>query len=373
MTFKLTKKYENSFWINTSTFQASKGQIGDHIPAEAIIIKPDKETLPNSMIIDVVKCYMVDNSGKINQVTKKEASAFLLERMREFMVRKKAWPPFTGIKQVYKNGNVKIEYNPAKKISFFLKIPSKIADTATEDFLRSLDISSEQETAGDSWALRSCWINPLTMMIKQKVEDIPDEEVVVIEERGYQDGISGKFELRIHYYAAQESSVREITEKEAKEILADQLHDFAVKYGKWPSTAKMDAINSDNTVSVSFKPSKDLNLKLLLTEKHETDIEGFVNSLKSFDEVVREAESKMIWKIEHAKSSRASCRECGEKIVKGELRIGEPSMYMEHLSYKWFHVDCAGRRNFYLVPVTGLDILTPEEREEFVRLGLIDE
>lgn len=51
--------------------------------------------------------------------------------------------------------------------------------------------------------------------------------------------------------------------------------------------------------------------------------------------------------VEYAKSNRSECRSCGEKIVKGVVRIGrlddaDPS---EHRGYagtvtRWFHVDC---------------------------------
>lgn len=373
LTFKLTKNYRNSFWIDTATFYVKKGQIGDEIPVEAIIVVPEKEKLPNNMIIDVIKCHIVDKSGKTNQVSKKDATEVLMNRMKESMIKKKEWPPYTGIKQVYKNGSVKIEYNPVKNISFNLKIPSSIKEETTVEFLKSLEFPDEQAVVDESWVLRSRRVNPVTMMIKQNVDDLPDREIIAIEERGHQDEKTGKFLLRNHYYAVHGSSSKKITEEEAKDILADQLHVYAGKSGRWPSTAKLDNFSGTNSVSVSFRPAKGFHLSLLLTEKHETDVKSFVESLKTSDDIIQEAESKIIWKVEHAKSGRAACRECGEKIEKGELRIGEPSMYMEHLSYKWYHVDCAGRRSFYMEPVTGLDELSDVEKQEIIKLGLIDE
>ena len=47
--------------------------------------------------------------------------------------------------------------------------------------------------------------------------------------------------------------------------------------------------------------------------------------------------------IEAAASGRAKCRGCGEKIVKGELRLGErlPNPYGEGEMTLWFHPLCA--------------------------------
>ncbi|XP_065832639.1 poly [ADP-ribose] polymerase 1-like [Oscarella lobularis] len=51
--------------------------------------------------------------------------------------------------------------------------------------------------------------------------------------------------------------------------------------------------------------------------------------------------------VEYAKSNRSECRSCGEKIVKGVVRIGrlEDADPSEHRGYagtvtRWFHVDC---------------------------------
>jgi hypothetical protein len=50
--------------------------------------------------------------------------------------------------------------------------------------------------------------------------------------------------------------------------------------------------------------------------------------------------------IEAAKSGRASCRKCKEKIAKGELRFGleVPNDFAEgETSYRWFHLACAAK------------------------------
>lgn len=69
------------------------------------------------------------------------------------------------------------------------------------------------------------------------------------------------------------------------------------------------------------------------------------------------------WKVEKAKSSRAACRGCGEKIMKGSIRVGQPSYFQDHLSYKWYHLNCVkGFMDTY--SLLGLDELEAEEQSE---------
>ena len=51
--------------------------------------------------------------------------------------------------------------------------------------------------------------------------------------------------------------------------------------------------------------------------------------------------------IESAKSGRAKCRGCREKIAKGEPRFGHevPNDFSDgDMTYRWFHVTCAARK-----------------------------
>lgn len=87
----------------------------------------------------------------------------------------------------------------------------------------------------------------------------------------------------------------------------------------------------------------------------------------SSDETIR-----LAWKVEHAKSSRSTCEGCNEKIAKGEVRIGKPRLFQEHLSHKWYHSDCARRERFELDPVEGLEGLTDDEKRKLAEFGLLN-
>jgi len=48
--------------------------------------------------------------------------------------------------------------------------------------------------------------------------------------------------------------------------------------------------------------------------------------------------------IEAARSGRARCRSCGEKIARGELRFGKlDRTFSRRNSYRWFHLACAAK------------------------------
>lgn len=70
--------------------------------------------------------------------------------------------------------------------------------------------------------------------------------------------------------------------------------------------------------------------------------------------------------IETAKSGRSSCRGCGTKIPRGELRFGEslPNPYAEGEAQVWFHLICAAcMRPEQLEPVLAAYTDSINERE----------
>lgn len=70
--------------------------------------------------------------------------------------------------------------------------------------------------------------------------------------------------------------------------------------------------------------------------------------------------------IETARSGRSSCRGCGTKILRGELRFGEslPNPYSEGEAQVWFHLICAAcMRPDKLEPVLAAYRDSIDERE----------
>ena len=52
------------------------------------------------------------------------------------------------------------------------------------------------------------------------------------------------------------------------------------------------------------------------------------------------AEVKTLLTVEDAKSSRSTCKECGEKIEKGSKRVGIEAFIAGRISHVWRHADC---------------------------------
>lgn len=81
--------------------------------------------------------------------------------------------------------------------------------------------------------------------------------------------------------------------------------------------------------------------------------------------------------IEPAASGRAKCRGCGEKIAKGELRLGArlPNPFVEGELTLWFHLECGAykRPGPYLEAIRDHDGEPPEDAPRLAReaeLGL---
>ncbi|MFW9995215.1 MAG: PARP-type zinc finger-containing protein, partial [Candidatus Odinarchaeota archaeon] len=164
------------------------------------------------------------------------------------------------------------------------------------------------------------------------------------------------------------------TKEEITGILSEQLVKYMREQGTWPRTTRLSSYAEDGSAMISYGPEPDVNIELRITEDQIGDkLPKFLGSLKTMEERIQEAEAHLTWRVEHAKSGRAACRACSEKIQKGELRIGEPSLFQDHVSYKWYHVDCSSRKSFFLSPVEGLEQLTPEEKKELVNNGLLDD
>ena len=70
-----------------------------------------------------------------------------------------------------------------------------------------------------------------------------------------------------------------------------------------------------------------------------------------------------IHKIERAKSGRSACRECRQKIAKGEARFGHahPQENAEY-SYRWYHLNCAADTRFLELEeaLTECDLALPD-------------
>ncbi|MFW9994793.1 MAG: hypothetical protein ACFFD4_22315, partial [Candidatus Odinarchaeota archaeon] len=176
---KLKKEYEKGFWININALSVKKCKSGDDVE-NGILVIPSRETLQTGITVDVVKCSILEKDDK-RDISKKEASLLLLEAMKKYMLQTNRWPPHTTIKKILKNGTVRLEYSPVPFASFTVAFPAVFDGHTSVEFLEALDFPIEDAGEDDLWIFRGKWINPRSFMMKQSVDDLPEEPVVFIE------------------------------------------------------------------------------------------------------------------------------------------------------------------------------------------------
>ncbi len=100
----------------------------------------------------------------------------------------------------------------------------------------------------------------------------------------------------------------------------------------------MKKVFANGNVDLAYNPSDYDKFTIRLTPAIVGgNVEDFLDALDKFKE---EAKAADVWKVEPAKSSRSTCKTCREKIEKDTLRLGEPGMFDDHVTYKWHHLSC---------------------------------
>jgi len=361
------KTMGKGFWINTTTFHPETSR---DVPDDAIVVTSSREKLPNGKVI-FLDHFSTMTDGKLIRIEKKEANKDLLSKITSYMVKRKEWPPFTGIKELYKDGKIKIAYTPGFT-KFSLVLPAKIAGQPAKDFLVSLAIPPEQiDDSDENWMLQGKWINPQTFLLRLHLDKVPRETVLYTGKQSVLDTKTLKLRHETFYRKVDGKESRRSTVEEATALVTEQIIKYMKEKKRWPPATTLEK-QDKNTAQLVYTPEPDLVFTLTITGQLLGDHPAsFLQSLKTTEEIKHEVASRLTWKVEHARSGRATCRECGELVKKDELRIGEPVMFQEHLNYKWYHFECARRRNFILKPVEGKDDLSLGEITILERSGLL--
>jgi hypothetical protein len=171
------------------------------------------------------------------------------------------------------------------------------------------------------------------------------------------------------YGVAGKSGIKEMDKKEASTVLASQMLDFMRAHKMYPPKTKMKKSYANGNVDLDYSPTDYDSFTIHLTPKMTGgDVEDFLYDLSPFKE--EEAEDQESWKVEPAKSSRATCKTCSKTIQKGELRLGEPSIFDGHVSYRWHHLKCAARMISGVKPdsLLGYDELTKEQKHQLEKI-----
>jgi len=177
---------------------------------------------------------------------------------------------------------------------------------------------------------------------------------------------SGRTFTSTAYGLVTSDGLKMISKRDASNVLVKQMVKYMKDTSQWPPFSEIKQVNKNGNVDVSYKPTQyDSFIVTLTPELAGPNPKQFLESLKEFvDEEHKEEEMK--WVIETAKSGRATCRTCNLPIEKGHLRVGEPSMFQEHVTYRWHHLECVKSRisNRSVDSFEGLDKLSDQEKED---------
>ncbi|MFW9833884.1 MAG: PARP-type zinc finger-containing protein [Candidatus Thorarchaeota archaeon] len=207
------------------------------------------------------------------------------------------------------------------------------------------------------------WINPDTFRTPRIKKSIRVGSVVFLKSREILD--DGRSIIVTTYGVAESSGLKEMGKKEASAILAKQMLEFMRFRKMYPPKTEIKKTYANGSVDIDYSPTDYDSFTIRLTpEMVGEDVEDFLYGLKPFTE--EDFELAEAWRIEPAKSSRSTCRTCSKKIEKGELRLGEPSLFDGHVSYGWHHVKCAARllKGSKLDSLVGYEELTGEQKEQ---------
>ncbi len=212
-----------------------------------------------------------------------------------------------------------------------------------------------------AWAY---WIDPATMRMARVRGSVPVDVVVLVKSsESLESGISF---VATKYMVARSDGLRSISKKEAIAVLGRQMIGYMKNNMCWPPDCELSRIFKNGDAEVRYHPSQYDSFTIRITdamvgENTEMFLESLGPAKKAVDDTLLQ------WMIEPARSGRARCKTCGHLIEKGQLRVGEPYLYEEHLAYSWHHLKCISHilRHLELKRINGIEALSHDEKMEF--------
>jgi hypothetical protein len=184
------------------------------------------------------------------------------------------------------------------------------------------------------------WVNPDTFFTPRIKKSIRVGAVYYEKNREILD--DGRQIIATTYGVAKSHGTEEMGKREVSQILAKQMVEYMREKMAFPPNTSVKKILKNGNADIAYEPSDFDKFTIRFTPSLVGgNVEDFLNSLGDFEE---KDEADLTWKVEPAKSSRSTCKTCGEKIKKDELRLGEPGMFDDHVTYKWHHLSCLSRQ-----------------------------
>ncbi len=211
------------------------------------------------------------------------------------------------------------------------------------------------------------WINSDTFRTPRIKKSVRIGAVIFTKKRETLD--TGQQIITTTYGVAYEDGIKIMDKRDVSKVLATQMVEYMRAKKMYPPNTAITRTYTNGNADLEFSPSEYDSFVIRITpELIRGDVEDFLHDLDDFKEPSSD-ESEERWKIEAAKSGRSSCRTCGNLIGIGELRLGEPSMYEGHVSYRWHHLKCKVQilDDIDLKILSGYEELTSTQRDELDR------
>ncbi len=221
--------------------------------------------------------------------------------------------------------------------------------------------TDEHVEVNAEWAY---WINPETLRMNRVRGSVPIGVLVLV--KSNETAESGMTFVSTQYMVARSEGLISINKKEANGLISRQILNYMKRTKRWPPNCEMGRSFKNGDVELKYQPSSYDSFPVKFTQAMVgEEVDMFLGDLLPAEELPESP--PLQWRVEPAKSSRATCRSCGRAIEKGSLRLGEPSLYQEHVTYSWHHIKCASHilRHLPLERIDGLDALSVEQSAEF--------
>jgi hypothetical protein len=209
-------------------------------------------------------------------------------------------------------------------------------------------------------------IDPRNFLVVKLVDEIPEGFFFIMKRREYLEEISRTI-VRNRYGLIKKGEIHKLNKREMSDYLSISLAKFILRNYSLPKGIKIEQeLKYMKPAKFAFSVG---NYDIFHLSVDATDLEG-KNPKEILDLIIQKSDKNLFkekkeirWKIEYAKSSIAKCRKCSTNIDRDTVRLGEPSYYQEHLSFRWYHEDCIDWSKFTTKTIAGLEELRTNDKK----------
>lgn len=198
-------------------------------------------------------------------------------------------------------------------------------------------------------------------------EDIPEGAFIVLKEKEEIEDL-GRTVIQTSYGYIENDTYYDTDKRTLSEMISKKVVEYIAKRGTVPYKINLKKELKENKpvyLLWDINEYDQFHLKItdMMLGEGNTAYETFKELFKQ-NKIAKVDESIDPWKVEYAKSGRSTCRSCNKKIAKDAVRLGEPSYFQGHVSYKWHHEDCANYITIQSIEnLEGLEDLEKEDKE----------